>query len=58
MYFKDKIDTDIDDEFESKHKFNINFKNININIDKKSILIFGACFLLIIIGIILMILTL
>ena len=54
MYFKDKIDTDIDDEFESKHKFNINFKNININIDKKSILIFGACFLLIIIGIILM----
>lgn len=52
MYFKDKIDTDIDDEFESKHKFNINFKNINI--DKKSILIFGACFLLIIIGIILM----
>ena len=30
MYFKDKIDTDIDDEFESKHKFNINFKNINI----------------------------
>lgn len=54
MYFKDKIDTDIDDEFESKHKFNINFKNININIDKKSILIFGVCFLLIIIGIILM----
>lgn len=49
MYFKDKIDTDIDDEFENKHKFNINFKNIN----KKSILIFFTCFFLIIIGIIL-----
>ena len=52
MYFKDKINTNIDKEFGKKKKFSIKKIDFN-NIDYKKIIIFSGIILLVIIGIIL-----
>ena len=52
MYFKDKINTNIDKEFGKKKKFSIKKIDFN-NIDYKKIIIFSGIVLLVIIGIIL-----
>ena len=52
MYFKDKINTNIDKEFGKKKKFSIKKIDFN-NIDYKKIIIFSGIILLVIIGVIL-----
>ena len=52
MYFKDKINTNIDKEFGKKKKFSIKKIDFN-NINYKKIIIFSGIILLVIIGIIL-----
>ena len=52
MYFKDKVNTNIDKEFGKKKKFSIKKIDFN-NIDYKKIIIFSGIILLVIIGIIL-----
>ena len=52
MYFKDKINTNIDKEFGKKKKFSIKKIDFN-NIDYKKIIIFSGIILLVIMGIIL-----
>ena len=54
MYFKDKVNTNIDKEFSKKKKVNIKKMNFN-NINYKKIIIFSGVTLLIIIGIVLLI---